>query len=249
MPRFNRKRRSDNGDNGGSPAWMTTFSDMMTLLLVFFVLLYSFSEMDLQKFKGFISSMQNQLGVLEGGRTLSEDERMDQGNIDDRYNPSPENITEVMNEMEQYARENNLQDRMELEVTDRGLVVRLTGQILYDLGEAVIKPEGREVLGEVVDNIDDIPNNIMVEGHTDDLPIDNDRFPSNWELSTTRATNVIKYFIEEHNVDPDRLSAAGYSEHRPLFDNDSPENRSKNRRVEIVILNSQNQDTPEEVNQ
>jgi len=83
-----------------------------------------------------------------------------------------------------------------------------------------------------------LPNDIRVEGHTDDLPISTKRFPSNWELSTARATSVVRYYLENYDVDPRQFSAAGYSEYKPLYDNDSPENRAKNRRVEIVVLNT-----------
>ncbi len=232
------KRRNNNESSGGSPAWMTTFGDMMTLLLVFFVLLYSFSVMDLEKFKGFISALKNQLGVLESGKTLSEENVINKGSMGERYNSTPENISKVMNEMSNYVRENGLEDKINMQITERGLVVRFSGEILYEIGKAVIKPEGEKILSEVVRNINNIPNSVMVEGHTDDWPINNKKFPSNWELSTARAVNVIKYFIEQHDIAPQRLSAAGYSKFRPLYENDTSVHRAKNRRVEIVILNS-----------
>ncbi len=234
-----KKRDIDKENNEeGSPAWMTTYGDMMTLLLVFFVFLYSFSVMDIEKFEGFISALKNQLGVLDAGRTITDYDSIDVGAMNENIAPSLENITMVMSEMQSYIRENNLQDRINLKITERGLVVSFTGEILYDVGEAEIKPRGKEILDEIVRNIKDIPNAVAVEGHTDDWPINTEQFPSNWELSTTRAVNVIKYFIEEHSLSPRRLSAAGYSEYRPLVPNDSAENRAKNRRVEIVVLNT-----------
>ncbi|MFW6386420.1 MAG: OmpA/MotB family protein [Bacillota bacterium] len=230
--------RDDKKVDTKSPAWMTTFGDMMTLLLVFFVLMYSFSVMDLEKFEGFISALQNRLGVLEGGKTISDESQVNRGSMGEDFNPSQENLEKVMGDMQEYVEENELQENVEMEMTEKGLVVRLTGRVLYDIGEAVILPEGRELLAELANAIQDIPNNIMVEGHTDDWPINTEKFPSNWELSTTRATNVIKFMIEELEVDPGRLSAAGYSEYRPLKTNDTAENRAQNRRVEIVILNT-----------
>lgn len=229
----------------GSPAWMTTFGDMMTLLLVFFVLLYSFSVLDLEKFRGFISSFQNKVGVLDGGKSLSEGDRLNQGMQGDRYNPARHNMSQIMGEMDEFVREKGLEKQVSMEMTSRGLVIRFAGEVLFDLGRAEIKPGGEELLVEVAEQIKEVPNNIAVEGHTDNLPIRNERFPSNWELSTTRATNVIKFMIEEYDIDPLRLSAAGYSEYRPLVDNDSPENRAQNRRVEIVVKDSTTQETQE----
>ncbi|MFW6007218.1 MAG: flagellar motor protein MotB [Halanaerobiales bacterium] len=238
MHRHRNKKNSQDNESG-SPAWMTTFSDMMTLLLVFFVLLYSFSVMDLEKFRGFISSFQKQLGVLDGGKTLTDEDLTSRGSQGENFNPEMENyIKEVMGELQQYVEDEGLNEEIDMELNERGFVIRVTGEVLYDLGKAEIKSQGKELLEQIVDKLDNIPNDIRVEGHTDDLPINNDRFPSNWELSTTRATNVIKYFIENEELNPARLSAAGYSEYRPIKENDSPENRTENRRVEIVVLNS-----------
>ncbi|WP_234978068.1 flagellar motor protein MotB [Halanaerobium kushneri] len=238
MPR-NKKNNNGGGDEGGSPAWMTTFGDMMTLLLVFFVLLYSFSTMDVEKFKGFISALQSQLGVLEGGQTITPNPNIDAGTLGEDYAQAPQNIRQVMRELNNYIEANNLGDRVNVENKRKGLVISLTGEILYELGRAEIRDQGREVLAMISDILKDIPNDIMIEGHTDDLPIRTDEFPSNWELSTARAVNVIKFLIEERNFDPARLSAAGYSEYRPVAENTTAEGRAENRRVEVVVLNSQ----------
>ena len=235
----NRNNNSGGDDGGGSPAWMSTFGDMMTLLLVFFVLLYSFSSMDVEKFEGFISALQNQLGVLKGGKTITENPNIDAGTLGEDYAQAPQNIQQVMQELDNYIQNNNLSDRVDVENKRKGLVISLTGEILYDIGTADIKDQGQEVLAMISDILKGTPNDIMIEGHTDDLPIRTDEFPSNWELSTARAVNVIKFLIEERNFDPARLSAAGYSEYRPVADNDDAEGRAENRRVEVVVLNSQ----------
>ncbi|MEJ6950224.1 flagellar motor protein MotB [Natronospora cellulosivora (SeqCode)] len=232
-----RSRKSKENTEKGSPAWMTTFGDMMTLLLVFFVLLYSFSEMDLDKFEGFISALQARLGVLDGGQTITNEDLLSRGSQGEQFNPDTAIFNRAMGQISQYAQQYGIEDRVRMEITERGLVITITGTILYELGRADIKSPGREILDQIAIIINDIPNNIVVEGHTDNWPINNEEFPSNWELSTTRATNVIRYFIEVHNIEADRLSAAGYSEYRPLLDNNTAENRANNRRVEIVLLN------------
>ena len=235
------RRRKSNKDNSEDSNWMTTFSDMMTLLLTFFVLLYSMSTIDAQKFQAAISSLRENIGIMPGGRTVSNEALVNSGSLGSDISPSPRSdLTAAMASMQQYVQERDLEDQIKMEMTQRGLVVRFTGQILYDLGEAEIKEEGREVLNKVANELKEMPNNVMVEGHTDNLPIQTEEFPSNWELSTARATEVIKYFIEDPGITPERLSAAGYSEYRPIKDNDSSENRALNRRVEVVILNTTN---------
>ncbi len=239
MPRDKERNNSGGDDGGGSPAWMTTFGDMMTLLLVFFVLLYSFSSMDVEKFRGFISALQSQLGILEGGETITKNPNIDAGTLGEDYAQAPQNIQEIMRELDNYIETNNLSDRVDVENRRKGLVISLTGEILYEEGRAEIREQGREVLAMISDMLQDIPNDIMIEGHTDNLPIRTDEFPSNWELSTARAVNVIKFLIEERDFDPARLSAAGYSEYRPVADNNTAQGRAENRRVEVVVLNSQ----------
>jgi len=240
MPRkTNRNKNSGGDDGGGSPAWMTTFGDMMTVLLVFFVLLYSFSSMDVEKFKGFISALQSQLGILEGGKTITPNPNIDAGTLGADYAQAPENIRQIMKELDNYIKKNGLGDRVNVENKRKGLVISLTGEILYEQGRANIREQGREVLAMISDILKDVPNDIMIEGHTDNVPIRTDEFPSNWELSTARAVNVIKFLIEERNFEPARLSAAGYSEYRPAAENNTAAGRAENRRVEVVVLNSQ----------
>jgi len=235
-----RKRKNNNDDDTDSN-WMTTFSDMMTLLMTFFVLLYSMSTIDAQKFKAAVSSLRENMGILSGGRTMTEQPMVESGSMGSEITPSPhQNLTVARQEIQQYVQEKNLQDRVNMEMTQRGLVVRFTGQILFEVGEAEIRNEGRDVLDKVATVLKEMPNNVMIEGHTDNLPIDTEEFPTNWELSTARATEVIKYFIEDPGINPKKLSAAGYSKYRPIKPNDSPENRALNRRVEVVILNTTN---------
>ena len=234
MPDRNKNRDNDDG----SPAWMTTFSDMMTLLLVFFVMMYSMSTLDTDRFMGFIASFQNQLGVLDGGRTVSEEELIDRGSRGEDFNVAQQNISVVQQQLGEFIEEEGLEGNVEMRETDRGLVISVTGQLLFDIGRAEILPEGEELLNEVITNVEEIPNEIMVEGHTDDWPISTEEFPSNWELSTARATNVVRYLINNTDLNPARFSAAGYSEYRPVAPNDTAEDRARNRRVEIVVLNS-----------
>ncbi|TDX51923.1 OmpA/MotB family protein [Orenia marismortui] len=228
-----RQKKSKNDDGGGA-GWLATYGDMMTLLLCFFVLLYSFSSIDAEKFRMMMDGLQGKLGVLTGGKTISSAELIESGL--DANSPSYRQLSNMQNTISQYIDKQGLQDDIKLEITDRGLTIRFSGKILFDLGRAEIKNNGQGILDNIAGFIKSMPNSIVVEGHTDNWPISNSQFPSNWELSTTRATNVIRYFIEEGNINPARLSAAGYSKYKPIKSNNTKENRAINRRVDVIIL-------------
>lgn len=239
--RFTRRRRS--GQEEPQSPWLITYADMVTLLLVFFVLLFSFSEIDVQRFRTILSAFQASLGVLEGGVQVMWDDTAVQGTSEfdlealDLVRPElAAQLRDVYFGLQAFVAGRGLEGAVQLELTERGVVVRFADRVLFDLGRAELKPEALEILAQVAEVLKDVPNPVRVEGHTDDLPIRTERFPSNWELSTARATNVIRHLIEEHGFDPRRLSAAGYGEYRPLVPNDSMENRALNRRVDIVLL-------------
>ncbi len=118
----------------------------------------------------------------------------------------------------------------------RGLVIRLSNRILFDSGSDIIRKESVMMLDKLAEILKTISNPIRIEGHTDNLPIKTSKFPSNWELSTARATNIIKYLIKKHDFSPGKLSAVGYGEYMPVVNNNSKEGRATNRRVDIVVL-------------
>lgn len=243
MPLRSRRRRgSSKSESVGSsaPGWMVTYSDLVTLILVFFVLLFSFSSLDLQRFHAIMTSLQGSWGILESGRSLNPWERLDFGSLEpmipvESLIPTTQ-MEEMVLELETFILENDLQDLVDITVQERGVVVRFADQVLFDSGRAVLKPESRRILDRVADSLRRWPNQIRVEGHTDNVPIHNEQFPSNWELSTARATRVLRYLVEEQGLQPTRLAAVGYGEFRPLRPNDTPADRAVNRRVDIVLL-------------
>ena len=133
-------------------------------------------------------------------------------------------------------REAGLGGRASARLTDRGVAIIFDDQVFFDLGRAELRPEGRDLLRRLAPILAAVPGTILVEGHTDDLPIRSGRFPTNWELSTARATTVVRFLAEQGGIDPRRLAAAGYGEWRPRYPNTSAANRARNRRVEIVLL-------------
>lgn len=233
------KRRDEEEVEMSSPAWMVTYGDMMTLLLCFFVLLFSFSSIDSEKLQQIAEALRARVGILDGGRTISSAQIIERGlNRDlhsrDRFNTNE--FRDIITQLEEYIATANLQNEILLIEDDRGLTIRMTGKVLYDIGKADLKPEGIESLREIAGFLENISNDINVEGHTDNWPINTEQFPNNWVLSTVRATNVIAFFESQTNISSKRLSASGYGLFRPLVSNDTAENRAKNRRVDIVVL-------------
>ncbi len=225
-----RKRRKER-KQVCSPLWMTTYSDMVTLLLTFFVLLFSMSNVDVQKFQAILSAFRGSLGVLDGGMSITEDIGLQSSS-----ELAIRQLHDLEQELQEFITEQGFSGSVQLEMEERGLIIRFADQIFFDLGKAELKPEALDILNQLGPMLKDLPNPIRIEGHTDNLPINTERFPSNWELSTYRATSVIRYLVERLHFDPDKLSAAGYGEYRPIRDNLTSTNRAFNRRVDIIIM-------------
>lgn len=216
-----------------SASWMTTYSDLVTLLLCFFVLLYAFSNLDIKKFQGVMAYFQGSRGVLDGSNVIEIPDLRDQEEID---------LEELKSALEEYASSSNLEEEITVSIDERGLIIRFMDRVLFDPGKAELKPEAKEILDTVAEILqrDEFKDKaIKVEGHADTTPVSpKDGFPTNWELSTARATNVLRYLVEQRGIEGERISASGYSYYRPIAPNDTKENKAKNRRVDIVILKS-----------
>ncbi len=219
----------------GAPAWMTTYSDMITLVLAFFVLLFSFAVIEEARFREIISSIRVTFlgaeGILPGSPEPSEipdgDFEEDEINVVDSY--------KVLAKIEAFIKEEGLEDRMAVKKDDRGIVLVISDAIMFDPGRADLKGGARDILGYVAELVRVIPNQVLVEGHTDSMPINTPQFPSNWELSAARAVVVVRYLIEKEDLEPAQLAAVGYSEYHPVATNQTYQGRSKNRRVNIII--------------
>jgi len=174
-------------------------------------------------------------GVLKGGTTvfknLTEDEILKGHGL-----LKLGDLNMIQKQIEEKFEVLERQEDVQTEITERGLVVHILESALFKEGSAKLESRAMEVLDIIYDKIDSLPNHVRIEGHTDDRTINTPQFPSNWELSTTRATQVVRYFIDNYGMPPDKISALGYAEFRPVRPNNSIENRAKNRRVDIVIL-------------
>lgn len=224
-------RRKPEEGPAGSPAWMATFGDMMSLLLTFFILIVSFSSMQESKFQEAVGSLQGALGVLKAlpsvpihEEILRREGRRDQAR----------EISEAVEKLEEAFAAVPEAEVVEVSRTERGLSIRIESRALFDLGRAEVREEAKPVLDEVAGALASLPHPVRIEGHTDDVPLTSGRFPSNWELSAARAAAVLRH-LEGRGVDPRRLSAVGYGEWRPVVENDTEAHRQQNRRVEIFM--------------
>ena len=189
-------KKSEVGDLGRpAPAWMVSYSDLVTQLLTFFIMLFALSA------------------------AATEDQ-----------------LKKIKEKIDNYVVQNHLEKFVSTKITQKeGLIVTFSEKYMFDSGKADIYPEAKEVIKNIASLLVDEPNRISIEGHTDNTPINTPEFPSNWELSTKRATNVLKYLLEELKFEPKRLTAAGFGEWHPVAPNDTPENKAKNRRVDLIV--------------
>ncbi|MGA1871075.1 MAG: flagellar motor protein MotB [bacterium] len=254
----------------GTPKWMVTFADLNCLLLCFFVLLFSFSNTDMMKYRAMVLSMQNAFGVkrkketvldktgtsilrlnpasqmtsddTEKGKNKDKDKDEKADNPPSEKTPALKDLIEeekkeIMSELDESVRHLELGEDIEISPVDRGVLLKIKGELLFPLGKAEIIKGGIDVLDKIALVIKRHPSyEIMIEGHTDNLPIHTDIFPSNWELSAARASSVVRLLIEKYHLPPEFFTAVGYADTRPLLPNTTSENRAKNRRVNFLFL-------------
>jgi chemotaxis protein MotB len=237
------RTKTPQSEQANTSGWLTTFNDMVTLLMVFFVLLFTMSSIDSHKMSTFVDSLQSGLGILNEGRKVAigpiapeSPGLLSDSSAEDTDTDSAERAETLKRSIDETVHSLETEIGVRATVDNEGVRLALVDNVLFDFGSAEINPSGYPLLDKLADvaNRSDFP--IRVEGHTDNVPIRTKRFPSNWDLSVARAVNVVRYLIEEGELDPRRLSAVGYGESRPLFPNDSALKRAKNRRVNIVFM-------------
>lgn len=231
----------------GQDRWLVTYSDLITLLMIFFIVMYSMSQVDANKFRAMADSLSvtfggaaspdSDLSKSQAGSSVLEESGIIAGEGSDR---TQEDLTieGIKTKLDQFANENGIEEKLVSSIQERGLVISIQDTLLFDSGSADITPKARNILKKVSAVLSASPNYIRVEGHTCNLPIHNAEFPSNWELSVLRATNVVQLMANDGGISPLRLSAVGYGEYRPVADNSTELGRIANRRVDLVILRS-----------
>jgi chemotaxis protein MotB len=205
-------------------------------------MLSSFSTMEEAKVMQFVKSFVTAVSIMPRGAKFESGLAVVSDSAD--MVDMKSEMAKIFQTLEELAYEFNLEKEIDLVLTREGLVMRMSEHTLFGLGSADIAPEALPLLQKVGAIISKTAYLIRIEGHTDNLPIRTERYPSNWELSTARAVNVLRYLIKNHNVDPRRLAAEGFSEFHPVAANDTAENREKNRRVEIIFIKKERPNTP-----
>lgn len=229
----------------GAPAWMATFSDLVTLVLVFFVLLFSMSKVDAVKFRE-LQVVLSGVGIGEKG-FLTDDEvqsinltekQLDSETIQEiaeKREKEKEKLDDLYEKIKKYVHDKGLEEKIDVVRKEEGVSVVITDSVFFDTGSAEVKTEAKEIINSLTDFFKEVDNEIQIEGHTDNRPISSFQYPSNWELSGARASSIIRFLIANYDFDPKRFISIGYGETRPIAPNDTFENMDKNRRVVILI--------------
>jgi len=269
-----KRRKREESAGGGS--WLTTYSDLVTLLLCFFVLLFSMAIVDKQKFEKVALSLRSAFSGGSGNltensgdtvisltpfdngenifdelnndtgesseETEDEDEEGDE-QTDEEMEGEPgddiqkgEHIAAVQMDIQDLINRMGLNENIKVIDEKTMIILRMDSGILFDTGSAELKSSARPIIEKIGEILKAVDTEILVQGHADDRPINTPEFPSNWELSTKRATNVVKFLIDKCDIDEKYLTATGNGEFKPIAPNDSEYNRQKNRRIDIAIL-------------
>jgi chemotaxis protein MotB len=231
----NNKKKESSSVGKGVPPWITTYSDLVTLMLAFFVILLSFGTFEKGRIVRFVGSFQGAFKILPGGFKIEPGEQI--------IEPSKDIVKtfrepgDRLSRLKGIVKKEGLEQEVEFRMTNEYMEIVITDYLLFGLkpGSADIVPEMKPFLDELAEIIRQTSCLVSIEGHTDDRPLKTRKFPSSWDLSAARAVSVLRYLINKEGVSPLRLSAKGFGEYRPLFPNDTEEYRARNRRVTIYF--------------
>ncbi len=226
----------------GAPAWMVSYGDMVTLLLTFFVLMFNMADVTAKDFYLVLSSFRGSLGMFTGGMSLSEG-RLEELGLNMMNLPAQEkgkamskSLKKALDVLKPEIQSKNVR----VHEDERGLIITLSGDAYFAPGSAKLMKNSRSALKKVANIINTVPNYIRIEGHTDNKPTTQagakGGYETNWELSSARSVNVLRYLTEDEGIIPQRLSSVAFSQFRPIDNNNVPEGRAYNRRVDIVVL-------------
>jgi chemotaxis protein MotB len=236
--------------------WLVSYADFITLLFAVFVTLYAMSQTDKKKVEQVAASYRNAFGVTSGASSgkpqlINKTDMMPipsmkqqlknpekpktKGDGSVKVQATKKDFKEILVALEKFLVEKKAQDKVNIEITKRGLVISLKEAGFFDSGSAAVKPASFELLAKIAESLQPFGNQISFEGHTDNVPMRSATFQSNWELSTARATNLAHHFMSRHGLNPEKIAVTGYGEYRPVADNGTDEGRRQNRRVDIVL--------------
>lgn len=243
-----RKRHAEEDEN--RDRWLITYSDLITLLMIFFVIMYAMSQISQAKFYALEQSLAQalhqsrdittsglgQTSIIEAANPTDKGHKLNTGQ--QTQNQSQNNETKTLDnlyqQIEKYIQQHNLQANVTVVNQTLGIEITFKDVVLFATGQATLKPQAKKILNGLVPFLQSVNNPVVIEGYTDNRPIHTAQFPSNWELSAARAINVVRYY-QAAGVNPNRLSGVGYGQYHPVVPNTTAANRQKNRRVNIVI--------------
>lgn len=218
--------------------WLLTYADLITLLLAFFVILYAMANVDIKKFENLKGSLTRafNLGVLEGQSSTAIVERTTVNPEQEVTDVTEPQGTNMRSQLQQLQEQEGFADVIQ-HITQRpeGIAISISGTVAFVSGSAELTPQGSAILTQLVEVLGPTDNDLRIEGHTDSLPTGSGRYPTNWDLSTARATTIVRFF-EAAGLAPYRLSGGGYADQRSIASNETPRGRVQNRRAEIVLL-------------
>jgi chemotaxis protein MotB len=211
-------------DEGEKDRYLITYADLITLLLGLFIILYASSKIDAKKYEGIAAAFGNYLGNESFVSSSSESKVI------------PEPKDKLSSELSKLIAKSEYSHSIQMEETERGITVHILDDVLFQPGQAALTESSKNVLKQIAEVVKMFPNDIRIEGHSDNIPIKTARYPSNWHLAAARAVETVHYLYEIEGLDPDKLSSVSYGEYKPRDSNDTPAGRTKNRRVDLVIL-------------
>ncbi|MEC0241473.1 flagellar motor protein MotB [Paenibacillus dokdonensis] len=259
--RLGRRKRGKDGDNG-QDRWLITYADLITLLLIFFVMMFAMSRLDTQKYKEITQSLQLTFksgdSILDQGSGITgtadkynhknpdiaakpqQQPSKDVNQMTDRelaFRKQEQELQNLMKVISNYVKDNKLEDQIFVADQPQGISITLSDKFLFDVGKADLKTGSVPVMDKLASLFKELHTIISIEGHTDNLPIVYaSKYKDNWELSGARALSVLRYFLDQRHLDAEEFQYAGYADTRPAADNATEAGRQKNRRVEIIVL-------------
>ena len=242
-----RKKHAKPHEEEVGEAWLLPYSDLMTLLLALFIALFAMSQTDASKMQALAQAFTAAFNMggpsffsgMGPSTSMTSATTQGQDNANSAYMQENENLREAQEKIEQYIKENNLQDQVSTELSEEGLMIRLKEKALFASGSAALQGQANQIVPVIAALLSSLPERVTISGHTDNVPISTAQFPSNWELSSARAVSLMRGLMGvQPSLNPARFSALGYSEYRPIASNDTEEGRAQNRRVEVFIARS-----------
>lgn len=253
---MSKKTRHEEHEEHADESWLLPYSDLMTLLVALFIVMYSMSATDAKKFQemsdAFSSVLNGGSGVLEERAAMPSRNQQDLGKNDDELNVSKkteeeemaklrqqeqEDLEKLKKQFDQYINQNGLTDLLSTKLNQSQLMITISDNALFASGQAIVKDDSRQLAKSISTMLQQFPDyEVVVQGHTDNIPISNSEYSSNWDLSADRALQFMKILLLNTNLNPRKFSAIGYGEYHPISDNTTAVGRSKNRRVEVSII-------------